>query len=91
MLILMGFRDSGMILALKYLGTIFFNLAFRILGGFFLGRYLDHRLQTEPLLSILLVLLGIFSSFYSLYKAVKKGAFDKPDSGADNRSGERGG
>lgn len=87
----MGFMDSGMISALKYLGTISFNLAFRILGGFFLGRYLDLRLQTEPFLSVLLVLLGTFSGFYSLYKAVVKGDLDKPSSSVRGRSGENGG
>jgi len=83
----MGRTNREIVSAFRYLGTISFGLAFHIIGGFFLGRYLDLRFGTEPVLTMLCSLAGVFIGFYSIYKAVMRDTLHEPTSGADNASG----
>jgi F0F1-type ATP synthase assembly protein I len=39
-----------------------------IVGGFFLGLYLDKFTSTTPLIAIILAILGIFAGMYLIYK-----------------------
>jgi ATP synthase protein I len=59
--------DSGM----GYVGKIALGLILPILGGFFLGNYLDEKFGTSPLFVLALILLGIISGFAWLYKTAK--------------------
>ncbi|MBX5467552.1 MAG: AtpZ/AtpI family protein [Firmicutes bacterium] len=40
-------------------------------GGFFLGRYLDHRLGTQPWLMVTGVLLGFVAGLWMAYRAAQ--------------------
>ena len=44
------------------------RFAITILIGVFLGRWLDNRLDKEPLFTLIGLFLGAGSGFYSLYK-----------------------
>jgi F0F1-type ATP synthase assembly protein I len=41
-------------------------------GGYFLGNYVDKKLNTAPWFMLSLVLLGIAGSFIEFFKLIKK-------------------
>lgn len=43
-----------------------------IVGGYFVGSYLDSRLGTAPWLMLTLLLMGIIAGFLEFYTVVKK-------------------
>ncbi len=47
-------------------------MAASILGGYFVGRYLDAKFGTAPWLLILTLLLCMVAGFLEVYKIVKK-------------------
>ncbi|MDO9028212.1 MAG: AtpZ/AtpI family protein [Candidatus Roizmanbacteria bacterium] len=51
----------------KYL-NIGYYLIIPILFGIFFGLFLDNRLKTKKTFLIMFFLIGIFASFYNLYK-----------------------
>ena len=52
-------------------GKIASGLVLSILVGFFLGNYLDGKLDSSPWLTLLLTLFVIFAGFAWLYKSAK--------------------
>jgi F0F1-type ATP synthase assembly protein I len=48
------------------------TLAIAVLAGFFLGRWIDTKLNTTPLFLLIGVLWGIGGSFYYLFLQVKQ-------------------
>ncbi|HHY47746.1 MAG TPA: AtpZ/AtpI family protein [Firmicutes bacterium] len=60
--------DPDIVRALKFYGTIGFNVAGSMILGFLFGRILDKRLGTEPLCSIFGFLLGAASGFWGVWK-----------------------
>ena len=48
-----------------------FSLAFWIAGSAFLGHYLDGRFGTTPVLTLVLLLLGLVLGFYDAYRRLK--------------------
>ncbi len=52
---------------MKYTGMAF-QMAAAILFGLFLGRYFDAWLQTEPALTLVGCLLGVFAGLYIALK-----------------------
>lgn len=52
-----------------------------IFGCFYLGRWLDRQLATEPYLTLLFLLIGIAAGFRNMYLLVKRYVKDdKPSS-----------
>lgn len=45
-----------------------FSLAGSLALGYFIGNYLDERLGSRGLFTVIFILLGIFSGFYNLYR-----------------------
>ncbi|MDP1990909.1 MAG: AtpZ/AtpI family protein [Syntrophales bacterium] len=43
-----------------------------IFGCFYLGRWLDQQLETEPFLTLLFLLIGIAAGFRNMYLLVKR-------------------
>lgn len=43
-----------------------------IFGCFYLGRWLDRQLETEPYLTLLFLLIGIAAGFRNMYLLVKR-------------------
>ncbi len=58
--------------ALGLTGGIGAAMAASILGGYFVGRYLDAKFGTAPWLLILTLLLCMTAGFLEVYKIVKK-------------------
>jgi len=52
-------------------GKIALGLLFPILAGFFLGNYLDGKLNSSPWMTLFLLLIGISMGFWWLYKSAK--------------------
>lgn len=57
---------------LGLVGSFGFTTAGAIAGGYFLGGYLDRKLNTFPWFMMSFVLLGIIGSFIEFFKLVKK-------------------
>lgn len=58
--------------SLMSLFTVGFVLVACIVLGYFLGRYLDGKLGTEPWLSVAGVLLGTAAGFLELFRTVSR-------------------
>ncbi|MGI6604902.1 MAG: AtpZ/AtpI family protein [bacterium] len=50
-------------------GTLTLGLAIAVIGGYYLGNWLDNRFSTGSLFSILLVLVAIVGGFANLYRS----------------------
>ncbi len=69
----MNLNDSSSTFrALGLTGGIGAAMAASILGGYFLGRYLDAKFGTAPWLLITSLLLTMVAGFLEVYKIVKK-------------------
>ncbi len=53
-------------------GSFGFTTAGAIAGGYFLGSYLDKKLNTAPWFMLSFILLGITGSFIEFFKLIKK-------------------
>lgn len=60
------YRILGMV------GSFGFTTAGAIAGGYFLGNYLDKKLNTAPWFMLSFILLGIAGSFIEFFKLIKK-------------------
>jgi len=86
--------DPEIMSSFKYLGTVSLNLALHIIGGFFLGKYIDERLGTVAIFAALGTITGTFAGFYGIYRLAmrdvsgkaKPGASDKGVPGASDRA-----
>lgn len=58
------------LLALRLLGLGWY-VATCLVVGVLAGVYLDQRLETRPVFTLLGVILGTFAGFYGLYKMVR--------------------
>jgi ATP synthase protein I len=52
--------------------TIGIAMVIAIFGCFYLGRWLDQQLETEPILTLLFLLIGIAAGFRNMYLLVKR-------------------
>ena len=43
-----------------------------VFGCFFLGKFIDSKFGTEPIFTLVFLLLGVASGFNSVYKVVRK-------------------
>ena len=57
---------------LEMVGSFGFTTAGAIAGGYFLGNYLDKKLNTAPWFMLSFILLGIAGSFIEFFKLIKK-------------------
>ena len=57
---------------LGIVGSFSFTMAGAVAGGYFLGSYLDKKLNTAPWLMLSLIMLGLAGSFIEFYKLIKK-------------------
>ena len=57
---------------LGIVGSFGFTMAGAVAGGYFLGSYLDKKLNTAPWLMLSLIMLGLAGSFIEFYKLIKK-------------------
>ena len=57
---------------LGIVGSFGFTMAGAVAGGYFLGSYLDKKLNTTPWLMLSFIMLGIAGSFIEFFKLIKK-------------------
>ncbi|HHT9121751.1 MAG TPA: AtpZ/AtpI family protein [Candidatus Wunengus sp. YC63] len=60
------YRIVGMV------GSFGFTTAGAMAGGYFLGSYLDRKLNTAPWLTLSFIMLGVVGSFIEFFKLIKK-------------------
>ena len=53
-------------------GSFGFTTAGAMAGGYFLGSYLDKKLNTAPWFMLFFIILGIAGSFIEFFKLIKK-------------------
>jgi len=70
-------QTNGSLKAFMFVGLIGVDLAITTIGGFWLGRLLDRKWNTEPLFLIMGVLLGLAVGISSLIPLVKSFVGDK--------------
>ena len=56
--------------ALSLLSQIGIMMVVSIVGCFFIGRFIDNKLNTEPIFMLIFLVLGIGGAFMSVYKTV---------------------
>ena len=57
---------------LVMVGSFGFTTAGAMTGGYFLGNYLDKKLNTAPWFMLSLIILGAVASFVEFFKLIKK-------------------
>ena len=57
---------------LGLVGSFGFTTAGAMAGGYFLGSYLDKKLNTAPWFMLSFIILGIAGSFIEFFKLIKK-------------------
>lgn len=63
-----GWLDPDIIRAFKFFGTVSLNMVISIFLGFLAGRWIDHRLGTEPWFASAGFVLGAAAGFWGVYK-----------------------
>ena len=67
-----GKKDNETYRILGLVGSFGFTTAGAIAGGYFLGNYLDKKLNTAPWFMLSFIILGIAGSFIEFFKLIKK-------------------
>ena len=60
------------VIQMASVSSIGIALVVAIFGSFFLGRWLDRELGTEPYLALLFLLIGIAAGFRNIYVLIKR-------------------
>jgi len=72
----MAKRSKSPMAQMGSVGKISTGLVLPILGGFFLGNYVDNRLGSSPWMTLLLLMFGVASGFGWLYRFTTHGNDD---------------
>ncbi len=64
-------KDGETYRVMGLVGSFGFTAAGAVAGGYFIGSYLDKKLNTSPWLMLLFIMLGIIGSFIEFFRAVK--------------------
>ena len=65
-------KDNETYRILGLVGSFGFTTAGAMAGGYFLGSYLDKKLNTAPWFMLSFIILGIAGSFIEFFKLIKK-------------------
>lgn len=65
------FKKTELIGVIAGASGIGFSLIVPLVGGAFLGSYLDRKFNSTPKFTLSLILAGLFIGLYTMYKAVK--------------------
>ena len=65
-------KDNETYRNLGLVGSFAFTMAGAVAGGYFLGSYLDKKLNTAPWLMLSFIILGLAGSFIEFFKLIKK-------------------
>jgi len=60
------------VIQMARVSSIGIAMVIAIFGCFYLGRWLDQQLETEPYLTLLFLLIGIAAGFRNMYLLVKR-------------------
>ncbi|RPJ86315.1 MAG: AtpZ/AtpI family protein [Acidobacteria bacterium] len=64
-------RRRTYVLLARYTSIIFL-LPSTVIGGYFLGRWLDGKLETYPWLTLVLVLMGTVAGFVEVFRLLMR-------------------
>ncbi|MDH4225328.1 MAG: AtpZ/AtpI family protein [Deltaproteobacteria bacterium] len=64
-------KDSSMMVYLRY-STMGIEMGVTVLGGLFLGRYLDRRFDTAPWLLLTGLLLGLLLAARNIFRMIRQ-------------------
>ncbi len=65
-------ENKGYIKDLAYYSTLGLQVAFAIIIGFFLGKFLDSKFGTSPWLTYIFLVFGIIAGFKNIGIAIKR-------------------
>ncbi|HHT9146664.1 MAG: AtpZ/AtpI family protein [Candidatus Brocadiaceae bacterium] len=65
-------KDNETYRILGLVGSFGFTTAGAMAGGYFLGSYIDKKLNTAPWFMLSFIMLGIAGSFIEFFKLIKK-------------------
>ncbi|MEB2308596.1 MAG: AtpZ/AtpI family protein [Candidatus Brocadiaceae bacterium] len=65
-------KDDETYRIIGLVGSFGFTTAGAIAGGYFLGSYLDKKLDTHPWFMLVFIMLGIIGSFIEFFRVVMK-------------------
>ncbi|MBW7897165.1 hypothetical protein B188_01990 [Candidatus Brocadiaceae bacterium B188] len=65
-------KDDETYRIIGLVGSFGFTTAGAIAGGYFLGSYLDKKLDTYPWFMLVFIMLGIIGSFIEFFRVVMK-------------------
>jgi F0F1-type ATP synthase assembly protein I len=66
-----GPNGSSQLKAFARIGAVGTELAVSTVAGLLGGRWLDHKLSTEPFLTVVGLILGVVAGFVNLYRTLK--------------------
>jgi len=65
-------KDDETYRIIGLVGSFGFTTAGAIAGGYFLGSYLDKKLDTYPWFMLVFIMLGIIGSFIEFFRVIMK-------------------
>ncbi len=65
-------ETAKLIKEFSYYSSIGLSVALSVFIGLFIGVYLDRRFNTEPVLTLVFIVLGILAGFKNIGLAIKK-------------------
>ena len=65
-------ETKQIVIQMASVSTIGIAMVLAIFGCFFLGRWLDRQLGTEPYLTLFFLLIGIAAGFRNIYVLIKR-------------------
>lgn len=65
-------KDNETYRIIGIIGSFGFTMAGAIAGGYFIGSYLDKKLDTYPWFMLAFIMLGIIGSFIEFFRLIKK-------------------
>jgi ATP synthase protein I len=76
------------VIQMASVSSIGIAMVLAVFGCFFLGRWLDRQLGTDPTLTLLFLLIGIAAGFRNMYALIKR--YLKPqERQTDHRAGKK--
>lgn len=68
----MRFAKDKTLQTLSLVGELGYSISLPIVGGALIGRYFDDKFNSAPLLTLVLIFLGLSIGFYNVFKVIKK-------------------
>lgn len=64
----MGKRKGNVLENLTLISHIGISMVVPILGGLYIGKWIDERFETQPIFLFIFIIIGVMVAFLNLYK-----------------------